>query len=108
MNRGDVVIGAMRGEFTGKPRPYVIVQRQTTISDSMTVTVCPLTTGLVGHGPVRVAVVPDSGNGLDTASEIDVGRVTTIRRRGISAVVGHLSSATMAQLDVALKRWLDL
>ena len=108
MNRGDVVIAAEKGEFTGKPRPYVIVQRQTSIIDSLTVTICPITTGLLGVGPIRVPVFPDGINDLREASEVEVNWVTTIRKRAGRHIAGQLEGSVLARIDVALRRWLDL
>lgn len=108
MNRGSVVIAADRGEFTGKPRPFVIVQRATSIAESTTLTVCPLTTGLIGAGPIRILVQAHVENGLDDDSEVEVALLTTIRKRRVRQVIGELDLSTMTRLDVALTRWLDL
>ncbi|WP_375428990.1 type II toxin-antitoxin system PemK/MazF family toxin [uncultured Sphingomonas sp.] len=108
MKRGDIVIGAQRGDFTGKPRPYVIVQRETTLPDSATVTVCPITTVLLGPGDLRIPLVADSTTGLDDPSEVEVDRITTLRKIRIRRHVGFMPAASMAAVDRGLKLWLDL
>lgn len=108
MKRGDIVIAADRGEFTTKPRPYLVVQRQSTIADSSTVTVCPMTTMCVGAGPFRIAVAKSAGNGLDDDSEVEVDRIVTIRQRRVRQVVGSIEARQLTQVDAALRLWLDL
>ena len=108
MKRGDVIIAAERGALTGKPRPYVVVQRGTTLAESVTVTACPVTTGLIGGSAVRIPVDPDAATGLSDPSEVQVDRITTLRKAGIKQVVGSIPADKLATIDVALKRWLDI
>lgn len=108
MRRGDIVIGAMRGDFTGKPRPYVVVQSDRTLGRTATVTVCPLTGSPIGIGRVRIAVGANDGTGLETTSEIEVDRVTTIRVAGVRGTIGRVPADVMLQVDDSLRRWLDL
>ncbi len=108
MKRGDIFIGAQRGEFTGKPRPYVVVQRETTLPDSVTVTACPVTTVLLGAGALRIPLAADATTGLDDPSEVEVDRITTLRRSSIRRRVGSASGDGMAAIDRGLKLWLDL
>ncbi|WP_375404214.1 type II toxin-antitoxin system PemK/MazF family toxin [uncultured Sphingomonas sp.] len=108
MKRGDIVIGAQRGDFTSKPRPYVVVQRETTLSDSATVTVCPVTTILFGSGDLRIPLDSDATTGLDEPSEVEVDRITTLRRSRIRRRVGSAPAEGMAAIDRGLKLWLDL
>jgi mRNA interferase MazF len=108
LKRGDIVIGAQRGDFTGKPRPYVVVQRETTLPDSMTVTACPITTVLLGPGALRVSLAADAVTGLDDPSEVEVDRITTLRKSRIRQQVGSVPADGMAAVDRGLKLWLDL
>ena len=108
MKRGDIVIAAAPGEFTGKPRPYVVVQSDRMLEASPTVTVCPLTTHLIGIGRIRVAISAEPGTGLEAASEIEIDRVTTMRRTRIASTVGRVPSTLIPAIDTALRRWLDL
>ena len=108
MNRGDVVIGSDRGELQTKRRPYVIVQQQSSIVYSTTLTVVPITTVLIGRSPIRLPITRTVENGLDEDSELDVARVTTIRKRGVRQTVGRADPDLMTAVDAALRLWLDL
>lgn len=108
MRRGQIVIVATRGDFTTKPRPYVIVQRGELIAESATVTACPLTTRLLGTELFRVVIEPDDRNGLVKPSEIQVHLVTTVRKSRIGRIAGMAGPDVMLRVDQALKRWLAL
>lgn len=108
MKRGDVVIAAARGQFTGKPRPYVVVQGDWTLGLAATVTLCPITTDLFDIGRIRVPVSASPETGLEADSEVEIDRVTTLRRSSISQTVGNLPDSTMRRIDRSLKNWLDL
>jgi mRNA interferase MazF len=108
VKRGQVIIAAARGDFTSKPRPYVVVQNDRMIENSSTVTVCPLTGRVLGASLVRVEVEPDPENGLTGPSEIEVDRITTLRKIRIDKVVGVMNADVMNKVDQLLKRWLAL
>ena len=108
MKRGDIFIGAQRAEFTGKPRAYVVVQRETTLPDSVTVTACPVTTVLLGAGALRIPLAADAATGLDDPSEFEVDRITTLRRSAMRQRIGSVPADGMAAVDRGLKLWLDL
>ncbi|PAX09304.1 type II toxin-antitoxin system PemK/MazF family toxin [Sphingomonas lenta] len=108
MKRGDVVIAAARGQFTGKPRPYVVVQGDWTLELAATVTLCPITTDLFGIGRVRVPVAAAPGTGLQADSEVEIDRITTLRRSNVAQVVGALPDTVMRRINRSLKNWLDL
>lgn len=108
MKRGDVVIAAARGQFTGKPRPYVVVQGDWTLNAAATVTLCPITTYPVGIGRIRVPVQAAAATGLDTDGEVEIDRITTVRRTSIGQRVGLLPDDIMRRIDRSLKNWLDL
>ena len=108
MKRGDVIVAGQHGAFTGKPRPYVIVQNGLGLEVHPTVSVCPLTTKLTGAYLVRIAAAAGDATGLLAPSEIEVDKVTTLRRSAIAEVIGTIPDATMREVDAALRRWLDL
>lgn len=108
VRRGTILIGQSPGDFTSKARPYVVVQADVTLETSTTVTVCPLTTTLIGIGRVRIAISPTPGNGLDEVSEIEVDRITTMRRTRFDAIVGTAAPEIMNKVDASLRRWLAI
>ena len=108
MNRGSILIGRAPGDFTSKSRPYLVVQSDA-ISDVVpTLTVCPVTTTLIGIGRVRVPIARSEDNGLDHDSEVEVDRITTMRRTRFDARVGEAAAEVMNEVDASLRRWLDL
>ncbi len=108
MKRGDIVIAAERGDYAGKPRPYVVVQSTMAVDGAAAITLCPLTSRLTGMNLFRVAVPPVHGTGLIVSSEIQVDRITTIRRTRVRDVIGTLPNECLKQVDAALRRWLAL
>ena len=108
MRRGTILIGQSPGDLTSKARPYLVVQADTTLETSTTLTVCPLTTTLIGIGRVRIAIAPTPENGLDEASEVEVDRVTTMRRLRFASVVGTAAPDIMNKVDASLRRWLAI
>ena len=107
MKRGSVVIAAQRGDSTGKPRPWLVIQRGAFLLEGATVTVCMMSAGTEG-GEFRVAVSPTVTNGLEAPSIVQADKVTTMRWNAIDRVIGELDSTTMNRLDEALRLWLDL
>jgi mRNA interferase MazF len=108
LRRGQVVLAAERGDYTGKPRPMLIVQRTATLDASAGVTMCGFTTTVAATEPMRVAVLHLEGTGLSEPSMVMVDKVSTLRRERVREVIGELSDAKMREVDAALRRWLDL
>lgn len=108
MKRGSIVIAAERGDLTTKPRPWLVVQRQSLIEHSPVLTACLITTTPAGAGPFRIALAPSRLNGLNQDSEVEVDRVVTFRKHRVRRVIGELGAEQMIQVDRALRLWLDL
>lgn len=106
--RGDIVTVAGSGDYTGKPRPAVVVQSDLFNDVHGSLTVCLLTTTLVPAPLFRVAVAPSEQNGLRAASQIMVDKVASVRRDAIGENLGTLDASTMFQVDQALALWLGL
>jgi mRNA interferase MazF len=106
--RGAIVLFGERGEFTGKPRPGVIVQRGSTLADSPSITLCGLTSTPIPGNPLRIAVPPTAANGLRELSFVMIDKLASISRSRIRDVIGALEQDEMAAVDTALRRWLDL
>lgn len=107
MKRGDVCVGAARGAFTSKPRPFVIIQDDR-FDASISVTVCPLTTHLLDLPVSRPRLEPTATNGLDRPSQLMVDKVTTVPRESLGPPIGRLSDADVLRLDRALIVFLGL
>lgn len=101
MRRGDIYTPAVRGTYTGKPRPVVVVQDDR-FDATASVTVCPLTTNPVEAPLTRIAVEPSSLNGLNEPSRLMVDKVTTMPRANLRDHLGHLPEEDLVRLNRAL------
>ena len=106
MRRGDLVLVREPNTPAGKPRPYVIVQRDSALDEPVKITGCPLTTHLRGAEGQRPFVAPTPVNGLRDPSEIEVDWIYTHPLDRVAHVIGTLDDATMNAVDEALRRWL--
>jgi mRNA interferase MazF len=108
MKRGDIVIVREPGTPAAKPRPCVVIQRSSALPSAAKMTLCPLTTTLRGAAGQRPFVAPSAQNGLAKPSEVEVDWIYTHRREFVSDPIGAVDTATLDQIDLALRRWLDL
>jgi len=108
LRRGQIVLVAEKGDYSGKLRPAVIVQRQSTLADSTGVTLCGLTSRIAATEPMRVLLTPGDGVGIDRPSMVMVDKILTIRRDSVKAVVGDVPPVKLREIEAALRRWLDL
>lgn len=108
MRRGDVVLIAQRGIYSGKPRPAVVIQAAG-LDDHPSVLVCLVSSSdEAGAAPFRMPIRADPANGLDRPSLIQADRIETIRRDNIAEVIGHVDEATLGRLNKALGLFLGL
>ena len=77
MKRGDLVLIREPGTPAAKPRPCVVVQRNSLIDVAAKITVCPPTSGLSGSARQRPFVAPDERNGLRVPCEVQVDWIYT-------------------------------
>lgn len=108
MKRGDIVVAAERSRVGGKPRPWLIVQSDAFNDTHPSITVCMISASESEPGLFRLAIDATGQNGLPQRSTIMVDVVLSIARRSIDQPIGTADAATMAAVDVALKRWLSL
>jgi len=101
LKRGDVVIAAAKGEFGGKPRPYVIVQSDE--YDTPRIIVVGCTTAISGEpDSIRPLLLPSNANGLVETCEVMIDNPVTTRRDRVQQVVGALSTNDMDAVERAL------
>lgn len=106
MRRAEIWTVSRGGDYTGKPRPSVIVQDDHFDTDS--VTLCPFTSDPTDAPLFRLLIEPDQGNGLDTPSRIMVDKVTTVRRSKLGGKIGVLGDADILRLNRALVVFLGI
>ncbi|MGJ3626104.1 type II toxin-antitoxin system PemK/MazF family toxin [Sphingomonas sp. MMS24-JH45] len=90
-----------------KPRPCVIVQHTATLAEPSKLTACPMTSAS-GAYSLRPAVEPSADNGLRLRSHVEIDWIFTERTERFGPVIGRLDPDTLAAVDLALRRWLDL
>lgn len=107
MKRGEIWTVSGGGNYTGKPRPAVILQDDD-FDATDSVTICPFTTDSTRAPLIRIAVEPDEQNGLASPSCIMADKVTTVAKRRLGRKIGELDSESIAQLETAVGRFLGL
>lgn len=108
MRRGDVVAIADRsGQFTGKPRPAVIVQSDF-FEAIPTVTICPLTSVSADAPLTRVPLEPNDALPLARRSWIMADKITTIRRDHVGQLIGTVPGEAMGRLERSLVVFLGM
>ncbi len=108
MKRGALVLVRAKGDYSGKPRPGLIVQSDLFNPTHQSVTICPITSQLVSAPLFRVALTPTTTNGLKKPSQVMLDKVFSIRRENIGSEIGTLDRESMLQIDHALRTWLQL
>jgi mRNA interferase MazF len=106
VRRAEIWTVSGGADYTGKPRPAVIIQDDHFDTDS--VTLCPFTTDPTDAPLFRLLIDPDESNGLDAPSRIMVDKVTTVRRARLGARVGMLDDASVLRLSRALVVFLGI
>ncbi len=101
MRRGEVWTVAGGGDYTGKPRPVVILQDDR-FDATESVTVCPLTTDPTDALLLRVLIEPTTRNGLDEVSLVMADKITTVRKSRLGASLGSLDDEDMLLLSRAV------
>ena len=108
VRRGDVVVLASAGDFTGKPRPALVVQNDLFNPSHGSVTVCLITTTLCEAPLFRLTLLPSESNGLRKVSQVMVDKVTTVRADAIATRVGTVQGSVVRAVDEALRLWLGV
>ena len=107
MKRGELWVAAGGGDYTGKPRPVVIVQDDR-FEPSSSVTVCALTSDPTDAPLFRIALTPRPENGLHEPCRVMVDKITTVQRERLSRRIGLLSAAAMRRIDRAMLVFLGI
>jgi mRNA interferase MazF len=107
VRRGDVWTVSGGGNYTGKPRPVVIVQDDS-FDATDSITVCALTTNQTDAPLFRLPVDPNERNGLRVPSRLMVDKVTTVAKSRIGRRIGRLDDEDVIRLNQALMVFLGL
>ncbi|NWF39483.1 type II toxin-antitoxin system PemK/MazF family toxin [Mariprofundus sp. NF] len=107
MNRGDIVICALAGDY-GKPRPAVVVQSDLFNPTHASVVICPVTSHIVDAPLFRILIPAGGKTGLSVKSQAMVDKLTAIKADRIKQRIGALNPKQKSEMDSALKLWLGL
>jgi len=108
VTRGDIVVVATKGAYSGKPRPALVVQSDLFNETHASLTVCPITSDCIDAPLFRVAVPPGARTGLRAASQVMVDKVVSVPRSSIAKGIGRCDTTELDTVDDALRRWLAL
>jgi mRNA interferase MazF len=107
LKRGEIWTVAGGAEYTGKPRPAIIIQSDK-FDATLSITVCPLTGTLVDASPARFAITPSDANGLRAISHAMVDKIATLPKSKVGRKLGALNSAEVALLNQTITLFLGL
>ena len=97
----------MSGDY-GKMQPAVVIQHDQVNATHASVVVCPLSSHLVDAPLFRISVDPSPENGLETASQVMIDKISAVRRDRLRDVIGRLDDAVMVRVNRSLALWLGL
>ena len=107
MKRGEIWTVAGGGDYTGKPRPAVIVQ-DNSFDATDSIAICAFTTDPTEAPLFRISVDPTERNGLASKSTLMVDKLTTVRRMRLGSRVGQLDDEDLVRLNRAMLVFLVL
>ena len=107
MKRGEIWTIAGGGDYTGKPRPAVIVQDDS-FDATASVTICAFTTDPTDAPLLRIAIEPSGKNGLRAPSRLMVDKLTTVSKERLGSRVGRLDDEDMVRLNRAILVFLGM
>jgi mRNA interferase MazF len=108
MTRGQIVLVAAKGAYTGKPRPALIVQADLFNDTHASIAICPITSDCIDAPLFRVTVPPGARTGLAVPSQVMVDKVVSVPRGAIGRAVGTCDVNEMAAVGDALRGWFDI
>jgi mRNA interferase MazF len=107
VRRGEIWTVAGGGDYTGKPRPIVILQDDRFDATS-SITVCAFTTDPTAAPLIRLPVEPNERNGLKSRCRIMVDKITTVPKGRVGVRVGRLDDEDIVRLNRAVLVFLGL
>ena len=107
MKRGEIWTVAGGADYSGKPRPVVILQDDR-FDRTDSVTVCAFTTDPTEAPLFRLLIKPSESNGLRAECRLMVDKVTTIPKTKLGAHVGELADKDMLRLNRAVLVFLGI
>jgi mRNA interferase MazF len=107
MKRGEIWTVSGAGDYTGKPRPAVIVQDDR-FDATASITICAFTTDPTEAPLFRILVDPSDENGLRSPSRLMVDKLTTVSKAKMGSQLGRLDDEDMVRLNRAILVFLGM
>jgi mRNA interferase MazF len=107
LKRGEIWTVAGAKDYTGKPRPAVILQDDR-FDATESITICVMTTDPTEAPLFRVPIAPNERNGLNTLSRFMVDKITTVPKNKLGHRIGHLDAKDIERVDQAILIFLGL
>jgi mRNA interferase MazF len=107
MRRGEIWTVSGGKDYTGKPRPVVIVQDDS-FDATDSITICAFTTDETDAPLFRLPVEPSERNGLRSPCRLMVDKVTTVPKSKVGSQVGRLDDEDVLRLNQAVIVFLGL
>lgn len=98
--RGELWVMAAPGDYTGKPRPVLVIQDDRfSGTSSVTVLLCTSEAGQEQAPLLRIHVEPDETNGLQTPTDIMLDKIASVPRRRLASRIGVVSADVLSQVN---------
>jgi mRNA interferase MazF len=107
MTRGEIWTVSGGTDYTGKPRPTVIIQDDR-FDATASITVCAFTTDPTEAPLFRLPVEPTEKNGLRGSCRLMVDKITTVSKAKLGSHVGRLDEEDIVRLNRAILVFLGL
>jgi mRNA interferase MazF len=89
MKRGEVWLASGGGDYTGKPRPILIVQDDQFDATAL-ITICAFTTDPTEAPLFRLPVTPSDHNGLNEPCGLMIDKISTIPKAKLGHRIGRI------------------
>ncbi len=93
--------------YASKPRPAVILQDDG-FSETLSITVCPITSEPTEAPILRILVEPTPENGLRKSSRLMVDKIITVPKGRLAQRIGRLADDDLLRLNRSLLVFLGL
>ncbi|RMD61992.1 MAG: type II toxin-antitoxin system PemK/MazF family toxin [Alphaproteobacteria bacterium] len=109
MRRGDVWTVSGTG-YAGKPRPAVpaVIVQDDRFDATASVTLCAFTTDETEAALIRLPVISNERNGVQTVSRLMIDKITTVSKTRLGRRLGRLDDADIVRLNRAILVFLGL
>jgi mRNA interferase MazF len=107
VKRGEIWTVAGGLDYSGKPRPVVILQDDR-FDRTDSVTVCAFTTDPTDAPLFRLLIKPSESNGLRVECRLMVDKLATVRKTKLGIRIGQLVDKDMLRLNRAVLVFLGI